>query len=245
MFVRDPWLSDVIEMPCFRMGALPVGADARAIASAMRAVAPQGRAFFFAKHGTADMAGVETLVRAGHNVTDVSVTFLHEGGCAHEGECCVVEVATEVDATEVADLAGRCFTFSRFHADSRIGTNRANAVKREWARNSCLGRAAVVYVVRLAGRVAGFLAVLKREGQAGSEAIIDLVGVDAAHQGKGLGRAMTLRFIRDWGERAGRLSVGTQAVNIPALRLYERLGFRISETAYVLHAHARDGEVMA
>jgi hypothetical protein len=31
--------------------------------------------------------------------------------------------------------------------------------------------------------------------------------------------------------------VGTQAANIPSLRLYESFGFRVCETAYVLHAH--------
>lgn len=229
------------------MGGLPADVDAAAIKSAMRSTAPQGRAFFFAKHGAGDVAGVETLVKAGFNVTDVSVTFVHDGADARqlEADAPEVEIATTADVAEVADLAGRCFTFSRFHADRRVGSDSANAVKREWARNSCLGRAAVVYVIRLAGCVTGFLAVLKRESRAGSEAIIDLIGVDAAHQGKGYGRVLTERFVRDWQGRAKRLSVGTQAANIPALRLYESLGFRVSETAYVLHAHAGDGEVVA
>ena len=31
--------------------------------------------------------------------------------------------------------------------------------------------------------------------------------------------------------------VGTQIANIPSLRLYESLGFRIADTHYVLHYH--------
>jgi hypothetical protein len=33
------------------------------------------------------------------------------------------------------------------------------------------------------------------------------------------------------------MRVGTQIANIPSLRLYERLGFTMAESAYVLHAH--------
>ena len=156
-----------------------------------------------------------------------------------------IENSAEDDEAAVVDLAGRCFSYSRFHADRRIGTERADTVKREWVRNSCKGRAAMVYVARRAGEVAGFLAVMKREGQSGSEAAIDLIGVDPEHQGQGVGRSLSLRFIREWRGRADRLLVGTQAANIPALRLYELLGFRISETSYVLHAHLHDGRIAA
>lgn len=246
LFQSDRWLSDVIGLASFRMCVAPATAGGpAAIRAGMAAAAPRARAFYFAKIGGAEVAGVEALVRAGFNVTDVSVTFAHTAGDTGANGTANVEEATAADAGEVAELAGRCFTFSRFHADRRVELEQANAVKREWARNSCLGRAANVYIVRVAGRIAGFLAVLKREGQAGTEAVIDLIGVETEHQGKGLGRLLTQRFIRDWSGRARQLCVGTQMANIPALRLYESLGFRISETSYVLHAHTLDGEVMA
>lgn len=228
-------------MSCY--AAKNVGADVpRAdMRAEMKAVAPHGDSFFSVKQRSSDVRTVATLVHAGFDVIDVGVTLEHSGeggtGSAHAA----VTEATEQDADMVADLAGECFARSRFHADWRIGATRANAIKREWARNACRGRAAVVYVAKSNGKIAGFLSVMTPR----NEAVIDLIGVTGAHRGHGFGRALSQRFIRDWRGRAQHLRVGTQAANIPALRLYESLGFRVSETAYVLHAHLRDGEAIA
>lgn len=246
MFHSDPWLSGVMAMSCFGMSGLARNASVESVGAAMVDAAPKGRAFFAVKQAVGDIAAVETLVHAGFNVVDVGVTLDHNGETVHADGVngVTVESATLDDEASIVDVAGRCFVYSRFHADRRIDAEQADNVKREWVRNSCRGRAAAVYVARRAGEVAGFLAVMLRDG-ADSRAAIDLIGVDAGHQGKGVGRSLSLRFIREWRDRADRLVVGTQAANIPALRLYESLGFRTSETAYALHAHLMDGRVMA
>lgn len=246
MFRQDPWLSGVLEMPCYRTAGLGADVRANALRADMTARAPKGLAFFAVKLSTDAVASLPALTQAGFNVIDVGVTLDHVGDASHEdgrtGGVTVSEAVTD-DVAAVAELAGRCFIHSRFHADRQIGAARANMIKREWARNACSGRAARVYVAKCGGEVAGFLAVLTTNSAKGVDAVIDLIGVDAAHQGYGIGRALSLRFIRDWRERAIRLRVGTQAVNIPALRLYESLGFRIAETAYALHAHLRGGKI--
>lgn len=227
------------------MNGVPEGLAAPAVASAMVDAAPQGRAFFAVKVPSDDVASVEKLTRSGFSVVDVGVTLSHEGFVTESrpADGVTIDVAASVDEDAIVDVAGRCFSYSRFHADRRIGAERADRVKREWVRNSCRGRAATVYVARRAGELAGFLAVMARDN--GNEAAIDLIGVDEAHQGQGVGRSLSARFVREWRSRAGRLVVGTQAANIPALRLYESLGFRVSDTAYALHAHLQDGKVMA
>jgi ribosomal protein S18 acetylase RimI-like enzyme len=247
LFRQDQWLSSVLGMPCFGAGGLPDNLSSAAVQSGMAAAAPQGRAFFAVKRAADEIETVETLIRAGFNVVDVNVTLAHNGEAtaSRDVEDVVVGKVEPQDQEGVADLAGRCFIYSRFHADRLLGASRADAIKREWARNACRGRAATVYVARRAGEVAGFLAVMKRESESKREAIIDLIGVDARHQGKGIGRSLSERFINEWRGQADKLVVGTQAANIPALRLYESLGFRVSETGYALHAHLRDGKVMA
>jgi dTDP-4-amino-4,6-dideoxy-D-galactose acyltransferase len=247
VFQQDPWLSGVLEIPCYRMTNVGPDVAAGAVSADMADCAPRGRAFFAVKQRADVVASLPMLTQAGFNVIDVGVTLDHAGnGPDDRGPTSDVTVSESVteDEDAIADLAGHCFSYSRFHADPQIGTERANTIKREWARNSCHGRAARVYVAKCGGEVAGFLAVLTKNSAKGVDAVIDLIGVDAAHQGHGIGSALSLRFIRDWRERAIRLRVGTQAVNIPALRLYESLGFRISETAYALHAHLHDGNVV-
>jgi dTDP-4-amino-4,6-dideoxy-D-galactose acyltransferase len=68
--------------------------------------------------------------------------------------------------------------------------------------------------------------------------------VHPQRQGRGLGETLTQAFAARWASRAERLRVGTQLANTAALRLYERLGFRVAEASYVLHAHVRDGALM-
>jgi dTDP-4-amino-4,6-dideoxy-D-galactose acyltransferase len=249
---KDQWLSDVLEMSSWKALGIEAGTSPAEIRSSLLDRAGRGSAFFSAKIPTRDVGAVANATRAGFFVVDVNMTFdwdktVHGalgnnvGGNSHM----TIEAAGADDAQAVEKIAGNCFTFSRFHLDPHIGLDRANEVKRQWARNACRGRASIVYVARQQGNVAGFLAVLESKSGGGKDAIIDLVGVDAAHQGRGAGRALSGMFVEQWQGRADRLRVGTQISNIPAMRLYESIGFRVTETSYVLHAHVRNGALAA
>lgn len=245
----DAWLGKTLEISCFRAVHFDGGLNADDVRERMLRKTDGKSAFFFAKIPTADIGLVTILTRAGFDVTDVNVTLDLAGdiGSVASDTAGDVEIgrASESDSTEIENVAGRCFTYSRFHLDPLISTTQANEVKRQWARNACRGRAATVYTARRGGELAGFLAVVTSDAGGTRDAIIDLIGVDAAHQGRGVGRSLSRAFIGNWRGKADRLRVGTQISNIPALRLYESLGFRVSETSYVLHAHVRDGALCA
>jgi ribosomal protein S18 acetylase RimI-like enzyme len=80
--------------------------------------------------------------------------------------------------------------------------------------------------------VAGFLMLLQSAGTL----VIDLIAVERAARGNGLAAAM-IRFAGHHFAQCGVLRVGTQVANIPATRLYEKLGFRMRCAHYVLHRH--------
>ena len=126
-----------------------------------------------------------------------------------------------------------------------IGPEACNAVKREWVaqflQRPCGGglrRAAREHRRRLPGGDAA-------RQRSGSQAVIDLIGVDGRYQGHGIGAgSLSQHFIREWHGRVDRLVVGTQAttygdasLSIPRLPDIE--------TSYVLHAHLLDGRVAA
>jgi hypothetical protein len=52
---------------------------------------------------------------------------------------------------------------------------------------------------------------------------------------------MTAAFVEHYRGR-GALLVGTQVANIPSVRLYERMGFSLSSSQYVLHLHVEKGQ---
>ncbi|MBI4974972.1 MAG: GNAT family N-acetyltransferase, partial [Candidatus Omnitrophica bacterium] len=65
---------------------------------------------------------------------------------------------------------------------------------------------------------------------------IDQIAVDPVWQRRGIARAMIL-YAEGNCKDIRLMRVGTQVSNIPALRLYENLGFRIAEVSYVFHCH--------
>ncbi len=248
-FERDEWLSGVLDVPSWKVGGIGTGMLAADLQAQMLDHGGERAAFFSTKIPTREVAAVTNAVRAGFRVVDVNVTVDWAGErevvATDHASGATVDTAGAEDAAAIEDIAARCFRYTRFHLDPEIGLDRANEIKRQWARNACRGRASTVYVSRQNRNVTGFLAVLEARSGTHTDAIIDLVGVDAKSQGQGAGRALSAMFVDQWRGRADRLRVGTQVSNVPAMRLYESMGFRVAETAYVLHAHVRNGAVTA
>jgi dTDP-4-amino-4,6-dideoxy-D-galactose acyltransferase len=244
---RDEWLSVVIGLPSWKIGGIEATTRSADLKARMLDNGFGAAAFISTKIPTRDVAAVANATRAGFRVIDVNVTFDWAGAkalvLADSNGGVTVDLANADDAAAIEDIAARCFRYTRFHLDPEIALDQSNEIKRQWARNSCRGRATSVYVSRQDSKVTGFLAVLEIRSGTRADAIIDLVGVDAKSQGRGVGRALTALFVDQWQGRADRLRVGTQVSNVPAMRLYEAMGFRVTETAYVLHAHVRNGAI--
>lgn len=230
-----------MERPVFRVdvedsAALAPGDHARLTA---HAVANPG-AMYYAKVDTGAVAVVRDLSHAGMHVVDVSVALALDPPTevmpvATPGM--VVDGFTPDDAEAVLDIAGSCFRYSRFHIDPDVPRAIANRIKREWIASYIRGeRGDHLLVARVGGRPVGFLAVMSLQEGYRRVGIIDLVGVDTNHQRRGIGSALVASFVEKAGPSEGRRVV-TQAANIPSLALYERFGFRVTRTGYVLHMH--------
>lgn len=227
----DSWLSGLFGRPVLRVdgsdGLLP-GLD------------PES--FYYAKVDTRQVETVRRLCAAGFYVVDVNVTFgLATPGLEARPAVGPVSVAPAAAAQReaVLDIAATCFQYSRFHLDPAVPEGLADRIKREWIANYASGRRGeALYAATLDGRVAGFLAVLAGEAQGRRRRIIDLVGVGRDVQQRGVGRALVDAFIERHRSDCDELIVGTQAANLPSMRLYQKAGFSIISTAYVLHRHA-------
>lgn len=242
----DPWLGEIMRRPVFRVDG---SGDASELA---RHAIAQGHSFYFCKVPTDKVADVQTLSRLGFSVVDTNVTFeltreieltdiearLGEGRsvCMVNGELRVGDLdVSDIRSGEeeaVLEIAGSAFRYSRFHLDPQIGLPLAHLIKREWIRNYALRkRGDLMLVARDKGRIVGFLAPLTSHGTA----VIDLVAVATDAHGKGAGSVLTAGFANRY--RGMPRIVGTQVANVPSIRLYNKLGFQLQRSSYVLHLH--------
>lgn len=239
LIADDSWLSGVMQRPAFRVDLPEIDEAAPATLAAHAARCVGGpRPFFFAKIETERVDKVQLLGRAGFAVVDVNVTF--DLAAPREDRPLRVDVGECTSAAEAAvlDIAGSCFRFTRFHLDPEVGTEVAHAVKREWVRSyAAKKRGDRLFVAYADGHPAGFLAALVTELGGTRTAVIDLVGVGTDMQKKGVGESLVNRFINHYRSSCEALLVGTQVANTPSIRLYEKLGFSLRKSQYVLHKH--------
>lgn len=234
----DPWLAQLFGCPVWRVA----GEDTML---PWPAPAEEPNAFFYAKLPTRSVAQVGALTAAGFRIVDVNLTLDRP---ATAPVASVLPAGLAVAPFQpgwqaaILDIAASCFVYSRFHLDPHVAPALANEIKRAWIENYCRGRRGDGLLVALVdGQPAGFLAVLAATVHGQTCRVIDLVGVAKSFQGRGVGRALVDAFLREAAGRCDQVRVGTQAANIPSLRLYEQAGFRMADSSYVLHAHYRQG----
>lgn len=223
--VEDPWLAERLGRPVLTFEA---GDAPELVAGAAAQRAP---AFAQAKIGCADVATTVALQEAGFRVVDVNVTLTRPA--ARGAAPAEVEEAMEADRDAVLEIATDHYDVSRFHHDPAIPDELASAIKRDWAQALLDGqRGERLLVVRRKRRAVGFLGVL---APSPGVRVIDLIAVHSAERRSGAGRALVEALLAS-GD--GRVEVGTQVANTSSLRFYERLGFTVQDTRYVLHLHA-------
>ncbi len=221
----DEWLTEVMRRHVFRVQG---SGDASAIETHLR---EQARAFYFAKVATDRVFDVQALAALGFVVVDTNVTFELAAEPTLVSSVDVGDIQPGEEEATLA-IAGSAFRYSRFHLDPLVGLDLAHHVKREWIANYVKRvRGDTLLVARERGRVLGFLAPIVAHGTA----VIDLVAVAPDANGRGVGSALCAAFSARY--RGMPRIVGTQIANVPSIRLYTKLGFVLSKSAYVLHLH--------
>lgn len=175
------------------------------------------------------------------NVVDVNLTF----ECKPKIEDCFVppenlkiDFAKAYQFASVLKIAEISFKYSRFHLDPDVPRETANKIKKEWMANSLNGkRGNGVLVAELPQGVVGFLATLGLKEEDQRIGVIDLIAVVNGYQRQGIGQALIEAFFHYTNGLYDIYRVGTQAANITSIRLYEKMGFRMVGSTYVLHGH--------
>ena len=177
---------------------------------------------------------VKFITNMGFNLVDTSIVFDRPiPKKSVTNNTCTARFALPEDEIHVAELARNNFLYSRFHLDNDIAPYIANKIKAEWARNYFTGlRGYKMVVVLVHDVIVGFLLLLK----SGSSLIIDLIAVHNQHRRKGIARDM-IAYVECHLSFFSSMQVGTQLANVPSIRLYEKMGFRVYKSNYVFHYH--------
>ncbi len=195
-------------------------------------------AMYFAKLDSLNVEALRVLGSVGFYVVDATVTLATSGAGATVDAAVSVCEATPAMYDDILNVAGSAFRYSRFHLDPQVPSALAHRIKREWiASYTRKERGALLLAGAVDGRTAGFLAVLDQQIDGRRVRTIDLIGVDAAYQGRGVGTALTRYFVNAYARDFDVLQVGTQAANVPSLRMYMKCGFIPTSTRYVVHLH--------
>ena len=113
----------------------------------------------------------------------------------------------------------------------------ADEIKAQWAGNFFKGERGdrlVVAELTEKGRqkIVGFALLAT---PANGQVVIDLIAVEEAYRRRGIAAEM-IAFVESQFAPAV-IAVGTQVANLPSVRLYEKLGFRLAGTQHVFHFH--------
>lgn len=239
---RDEWLSEMLGRDSFNLivdGDLrdSLAADRSALAS-LESLLPK-ESFVQAKVDVTDFGLLHLLEDAGFRMIDTSVTFEKDLGVkGREGSTELSRFAVPGDEEQAVSLGARSMIYTRFHLDPLVGKEIADVLKGEWVRSFFRGRRGDRLVVaEMAGRLVGFLQIIVPDPKSW---VIDLIAVDPDHRGRGIASDM-IAFAESKLAGYERVVVGTQVANIPSIRMYEKLGFQMSHSRYILHFHAGAG----
>lgn len=227
----DSWLGEVLQRPTWRLTS-PTG-DVATTVRRLRDESSHG--FVYGRVGSMDTKTLNALEAIGFRVVDVNVTFeislLDLASPRDDGS---VRWARGEDEAVVSSLATGCFKWSRFHLDPQIERSLADNSRGAWVNNFFQGRRGTgMAVAEVGGAVVGFLLLL---GPNAGTQTIDLIGVAEAARRRGLASELA-RWAAHRTPGVERVRVGTQVANVASLRLYEKVGFRVVNTQYVVHLH--------
>ena len=147
-----------------------------------------------------------------------------------------IRAAIPRDVHDLKKITKGLYSTSRIFNDPLIPKDRANKFYIKWIENSVLGKAADSVLVWKEDKILGYVTLQKKgAAQRGSArgGQIPLLGVSEQARGKGIAKKLlnaALRKFKSWGVR--QVVIETQMDNIPALRTYQSVGFKIMDSHF-------------
>ncbi|OAI40208.1 hypothetical protein AYO38_06210 [bacterium SCGC AG-212-C10] len=178
-----------------------------------------------------DFSTIWAAEAAGFRLVDVGVDLRCQLPESRGGQCQLLRPWLPEDLPQLREIAASSFIYSRFAADPFFSAEEVSAFHETWISNLCHGLAQEVLVVGEISRPLGFVAC----SISGDTGRIPLIAVKRDGRGKGLGQELVSGALAWFAAHGCREAwVKTQAHNCPALALYQRHGFAITNVELAL-----------
>lgn len=234
---RDEMLSTAMRCRAYRITIIDSADDRQAAQALADALKDCGADFAFCKVPVSQVDTAIVVQRAGFLLVDTNIGFekrLSDATHPPPPSAVGCRLANAADEPRVLSIAESAFRFSRFHLDPAIPKAIADNVKRVWVSNFFNGtRGDALIVAEERKEPIGFLLLLDFNEPT---VTIDLIATAPAQERRGIASAM-LAFAEAQAPAALAFRVGTQVANIPSVRLYEKLNYRLISAHYVFHYH--------
>jgi dTDP-4-amino-4,6-dideoxy-D-galactose acyltransferase len=135
------------------------------------------------------------------------------------------------DLLDLALLSGK---YSRFKTDKNLPKGSYERLYKTWldkTLNKTFGK--IIFISRQASEIAGFITLNNLDS---TTCEIGLIAVSEKHQGLGIGRKL-IQYTTNYAINEGysNIKVATQGVNLAAIKLYEKSGFKKNIETYIYH----------
>ena len=144
-----------------------------------------------------------------------------------------VKVFRDEDLAALQAIARSSHSATRFYHDAHFSRQRCDSLYERWITNSCGGESDRVFVVRRNGEAVAYLTCEVDSSKVGQ---IGLVAVSESERGRRLGEDLVRSSLAWFAKRdRERVRVISQARNVAAAKLYEKLGFDTTATERWFH----------
>ena len=248
LFIRDKWMSNIIEVESYTLNE-----NEELIQSQIQEFIKNARekSFFTAKVSTNNIKDILILQNCGFKIIDTLINYNLElknictNNLTYNLEKFTIREANKDDHIAVSNLASNSFKLSRFYLDPEIDNYFAKKIKYEWAANYFNGkRGNKLFVIdsELDKIIAGFILLIENvhPRKEMNSVIIDLISINPKFYRMGLAFNLVKHTLSHYKNNFKRIEVGTQAVNIAANNLYQKLNFNMNKSSYVMHLHKNE-----
>ena len=134
---KDLWLSKILEKPCFNLIC-----KKKCNPNNFLKKLPKNNYFISSKVNSYDVENIITLQKIGFKIVDFSYSLKRNYVLNDfpKNENFVIKEACTDNKKEVAEIAKKAFKHSRFHKDPLISKDKADIIKKEWAKNFFSGQ---------------------------------------------------------------------------------------------------------